>query len=128
MDGFIRSEYWRSSEPSNGVRRGSTRVTTGKLMIINDPHEVVFVHVPKCGGTSIRLQLAEMDSYKGAFQYKGEHPDLGKIHYAHIPLQFLSAAFPDAFDKVSRYKSFALLRDPFDRFASATFQRLEEFG
>jgi hypothetical protein len=96
-------------------------------MIIDDRHRAAFVHIPKCGGTSISLQLSELDSYGGRFRNKGRHPELGSVHFAHIPLTFLRAAFPDVFAKVAAYQSFALTRDPHDRFASAVFQRLEEF-
>lgn len=96
-------------------------------MIIDDTHQAAFVHIPKCGGTSISLQLSTVDSYGGRFRNKGHHPDLGAVHFAHIPLTFLRAEFPDVFAKVAVYQSFALTRDPHDRFASAVFQRLEEF-
>lgn len=97
-------------------------------MIIDDAHRAAFVHIPKCGGTSVSLQFSELDSYAGAFRRKGVHPALGSIHYAHIPLAHLEQHYPDEFEKIATYQSFALVRDPHDRFASATFQRLEEFG
>jgi hypothetical protein len=96
-------------------------------MILDDTHETAFIHIPKCGGTSISLQFRDLDSYGGAFRRKGVHPALGAIHYAHIPLSFLARCYPAEFGKVSAYRSFALARDPHERFASATFQRLEEF-
>ena len=96
-------------------------------MIIDDTHETAFVHVPKCGGTSISLQFGALDSYGGAFRGKGVHPALGAIHYAHIPLSFLRRCYPAEFGKIRAYQSFALTRDPHTRFASATFQRVEEF-
>jgi hypothetical protein len=96
-------------------------------LIIDDTHKTAFVHVPKCGGTTISVQFGELDSYGGDFRVKGVHPVLGAIHYAHIPLRFLARCYPEQFGKVRTYQSFALSRDPHDRFASATFQRLAEF-
>jgi hypothetical protein len=96
-------------------------------MIIDDAHRAAFIHVPKCGGTSVSLQLLGEDAQGGRFRQKGVHPELGPIHYAHLPLRFLRDYFPDIFAKVVSYQSFALTRDPHDRFASAIFQRLEEF-
>ena len=96
-------------------------------MIIDDVHQVAFVHIPKCGGTSVSLQLSAVDSYAGAFRKKGMHAELAAIHYAHIPLVFLREYYPTEFQKISRYRGYALTRDPYERFASATFQRLEEF-
>jgi hypothetical protein len=95
-------------------------------MIIDDAHQAAFVHIPKCGGASAVTQLGQFDSCGGAFRRIGEHPALGPIHYAHIPLRYLQQCFPDEFTKIATYQSFALVRDPQDRFASAVFQRIHE--
>ena len=97
-------------------------------MIIDDQHRVAFVHIPKCGGTSVRRQLEALDSCQGYFYDRREHDALGPLDYCHIPLPFLAAHFPDAFDKVAAYRAFALVRDPHSRFVSATFERLALFG
>src|SRR5215469_2320355 len=97
-------------------------------MIIDDEHRVAFVHIPKCGGTSVRRQLAALDSCRGFFYDRRDHDALGRLDYCHIPLAFLAAHFRDAFDKVAAYSAFALVRDPHSRFVSATFQRLALFG
>jgi len=94
-------------------------------MIIDDVHKVAFVHIPKCGGTSVRLQLAAIDSTCGRFYPVVDHPVLGKIHSSHIPLTFLRDQFLAEFEKIGRYQSFALIREPISRFASATYQRLK---
>jgi hypothetical protein len=96
-------------------------------MIIDDKHKVAFIHIPKCGGTSIAVQLSGLDSYDGYFRRNGEHPQLGRAPYMHIPLFYLKQEFPDVFEKVAAYRSFALIREPYERFASATFQRLAEY-
>lgn len=97
-------------------------------MIIDDEHAVAFMHIPKCGGTSVRRQLASLDSYQGFFYDRREHDALGRLDYCHIPLPFLATHFRDAFDKVASYRAFALVRDPHTRFVSATFERLALFG
>lgn len=97
-------------------------------MIIDDTHQVVFVHIPKCGGTSVRRQLALLDSYAGAFYGRKPHARLGELDYCHIPLPFLRSDFPVEMEKVERYRAFALVRDPHARFVSATFERLALFG
>jgi hypothetical protein len=110
------------------VRRRTRNATEADQMIVDDLRRVAFVHVPKCGGTTVKKQLAPFDSYQGHFERKGLHSNLGMIHYSHVPLYYLRAEFPVEFQKICEYRSFALLRDPHARFASATFQRLEEFG
>ena len=96
-------------------------------MIIDDTHRAAFVHIPKCAGTSVRRQLEPLNSYGDFFERSGTHPTLGLIHYGHVPLRFLRQCFPAEFDKLRAYRCFALTREPHARFASATFQRLEEF-
>jgi hypothetical protein len=97
-------------------------------MIIDDEHRVAFVHIPKCGGTSVRRQLEALDSYQGFFYDRREHAELGRLDYCHIPLSFLAEHFPEAYEKVATYRAFALVRDPHSRFVSATFERLALFG
>jgi hypothetical protein len=96
-------------------------------MIIADPHRFAFVHIPKCAGVSVKRPLRAIDSTDGYFSRIGDHPDLGRIHFAHITLDDLAAHFPDTYDKVAAYRSFAVVRDPHARFLSAIFQRLREF-
>ena len=47
--------------------------------------------------------------------------------FAHIPLSDLAAHFPEEYEKIAAYRSFAVVRDPRARFLSAIFQRLREF-
>jgi len=97
-------------------------------MIISDDHRFIFVHIPKCAGTSIKRELKSIDTTGGRFFPIGEHPQLGTIHLAHITLADLEIHFPESFAKLQDYRSFAIVRDPMDRFFSAIFQRLREFG
>ena len=97
-------------------------------MIIDDEHGVAFVHIPKCGGTSVRNQLAPIDSCNGEFYGRKPHDRLGVLDYCHIPLHVLASEFAPVYEKLSTYESFALVRDPHARFASATFERLALFS
>ena len=95
-------------------------------MIISDTHGFVFVHIPKCGGTSVRSALARYDDRAEQYYDKGRatHPVLGDLDHHHIPLSVLRENFPEDFECVKRYTSFAIVRDPFERFPSSVFQRL----
>jgi hypothetical protein len=98
-------------------------------MIINDRKKFVFIHIPKCAGTSVRAHLSRFDTTGGVFSVtNGHHPGVGWIDMAHIPLATLKTHFPDVFDKVRTYESFAIVRDPFRRFSSSLFQRLKMYG
>jgi hypothetical protein len=96
-------------------------------MIIDDKHRVIFQHIPKCGGTSVREQLKEVDSYDGQFYGRVTHETLGSIDLAHLPLHYFRTCYPDQFAKFATYESFAIVRDPYARFVSATFERLAVF-
>jgi len=93
----------------------------------DEVNRAAFIHIPKCGGTTVRTQLVN----SGGWRYLNgmvQHPDLGLIFNDHVPLPFLRTYYPDEFNKLLSYDSFALVRDPHDRFASAIFQRIEAFG
>lgn len=96
-------------------------------MIISDDHRLVFIHIPKCAGVSVKAPLRAIDSTRGAFSRIGHHAALGHIHYAHIVLRDMAAHFPREWNKLSTYRSFAVVRAPEERFVSAMFQRLREF-
>ncbi|MDU8928292.1 sulfotransferase family 2 domain-containing protein [Alisedimentitalea sp. MJ-SS2] len=94
-------------------------------MIVNDTCRVVFLHIPKCAGTTVRNVLALYDQHHGRFYDKSvaNHPLLGRLDYAHIPLAVLRDYFPEDFDRVIKYRSFALIRDPHFRFPSSLHER-----
>lgn len=92
-------------------------------MIISDTHRFVFIHIPKCAGSSVRAVLKTFDqkAIPGSLQ---QHPDFGVFDYGHIPLTILRDCFLPEYKKVRDYYSFAIMRDPFSRFPSSIKQRL----
>ncbi len=94
-------------------------------MIISDTHRFAFMHIPKCAGTTVRQALAPYDEHASEFYDKAvfEHPAFGPLDHHHIPLQVMRDHFPEAFAKLRRYQSFALIRDPFSRFPSSLHER-----
>ena len=96
-------------------------------MIISPKHEFVFVHIPKCAGTSVRHQLRQCDPDHIFLGRPGTHPVLGQIDYAHIPVAQLKEHFPDYFDYLIRFDAFALVRDPLERFGSALRQLMWQY-
>jgi hypothetical protein len=96
-------------------------------MIISDAHRLTFVHIPKCAGVSVKQPLRAIDSTGGYFSRIGDHPVLGRVHFAHLTLRDLADHFPDEWVKLRTYRAFAVVRDPGERFISAMFQRLREF-
>lgn len=96
-------------------------------MIISPKHGFVFVHIPKCAGTSIRRQLGSCDEDAVSLAEAGSHPVLGRIDYGHVPLTTLRTHFPEHFAELRRLDAFAVVRDPLERFGSALRQSLWQF-
>lgn len=93
-------------------------------MIISPLHRFVFVHVPKCAGTSVRTQIEACDPNHIAMAEPGPHPELGRIDYGHVPLSRLRQHFPENYAYLQDLSSFAILRDPLSRFGSSLRQSL----
>jgi hypothetical protein len=98
-------------------------------MIINKTNRFAFVHIPKCGGTSVRKVLDTFNewSYLGN-PWIGETKKLGTVHFSHLPLQALRILFPEDLELVLKYESFALVRDPYERFFSKSSVIKSEIG
>jgi hypothetical protein len=88
-------------------------------MILSPGHGFAFIHIPKCAGSNIREQLERFDETKGEFWGVKLHPELGRIDYAHLPLDVLRAHFPETFEILRGVETFAVTRDPLPRFRSS---------
>ncbi|UWQ23177.1 sulfotransferase family protein [Jannaschia sp. W003] len=93
-------------------------------MIICPTQGFVFVHIPKCAGSSVRSQVRRCDADHVSMGDVAAHPSLGRIDYGHVPLGALRAHFPDEYAAVRDLTAFAVLRDPLARFGSALRQVL----
>lgn len=96
-------------------------------MIICPNHNFVFIHIPKCAGTSMRIQIMKCDPDYIALGRPKVHPELGKIDYGHIPLSTLQEFFPDHYAYLDKFDSFAIVRDPLERFGSALRQVMWQY-
>ncbi|WP_170554121.1 MULTISPECIES: sulfotransferase family 2 domain-containing protein [Ruegeria] len=97
-------------------------------MILSDRYRFIFIHVPKCAGTSVRNAVLPFHDADSRFLKTVEHhPKLGEIDFRHLPLSLLRELDPEAFEKFKTYESYALLRDPVQRFRSAMAQRAKMY-
>ena len=96
-------------------------------MILSERYRTAFIHIPKCGGSSVRAAL-QIYHDSGAWPHNNaaDHPDLGWTQFNHVPLAVLKQYFPDAFERVESFESFAISRDPLARFRSACAQRARQ--
>lgn len=98
-------------------------------MIISDHFQFAFVHIPKCAGTTVRMELEHYDDTEGAFTNRvDDHAELGRIDYVHIPLFILRKYFLTEYKKIRDYDSYAVVRDPYSRFPSSFSQHLNFYG
>jgi hypothetical protein len=97
-----------------------------KLLIVNEK-ELFFVHVPKCAGTYVKSLLVGLDSYPGQFDRVKKHEVIGLVDYTHLPLTVLHNYFPSEFLKLTKYNSFSIIRNPYERFQSSVAQYLKMY-
>lgn len=93
-------------------------------MIISHKFQTVFIHIPKCAGTSIRNMLAEADPQcvrMWGWRWMERHQRYGDS--AHMALIDLMPAHMAA---VRDYTTVTLSRDPRQRFLSAVNQHLDQ--
>lgn len=93
-------------------------------MIISKSHDFGFVHIPKCAGSTIRQQLRDLDDLGGKFYHTMTLPDLGRINANHVLLKVLERHFPEDLAALREVTSYAILREPHERFISAVAQHL----
>lgn len=102
------------------------------VTVIREKERFAFVHIPKCGGTSIRfgLEKAVTDRHAGEHWLYGnvvDHAELGKVMLAHKPLKMLEEYFPNELKSYRNCECFAVVREIHSRFASAMQQHIREF-
>jgi len=97
-------------------------------VVISDTERFVFIHVPKCAGTTIRGSLRRYDTRNNYYWdhhslpgSKASSPAL-EIDKAHLPLAILRSLYPNDFSLLSKYTTFAVSRHPRTRLVSAFFE------
>ena len=97
-------------------------------MIVSDRLRFVFVHIPKCAGTSVRVSIAQFhDADPRYLKAIVNDPVHGMIDYRHMPLSLISAIAPEILDRLKTYTTYAIVRDPMQRFQSAMAQRAKMY-
>lgn len=97
-------------------------------MIISHELKFIFVHNPKCGGTSVRAALRKYHTGNLPWGEVRQHPALGPLDYSHIPLKILRDYFPEQYDLFQNFRSYVVVRNPIDRFISSLSQRMRILG
>ena len=97
-------------------------------MIISDTQRFIFLHIPKCGGTTIRNSLINYDTrnnYFWMFDYllgaESGSPKL-KVDKAHMTLPIFKQLYPRDFELLKEYTVFAFSRNPIKRLISSFWE------
>ncbi|MGM0767997.1 MAG: sulfotransferase family 2 domain-containing protein [Pseudomonadota bacterium] len=88
------------------------------FMIINDRDGWIFLHNPKCAGSTVRKALMKHETRNNFYWFFGEL-DGSKIDKAHMPLMILRRYSPIDFELLRHYKVFGFVRNPYSRSISA---------
>lgn len=91
-------------------------------MPICNKRKIVFIHIPRCGGSMIEKALG---IYKN--DYPKVHEDILFGRKDNRELQHLTYDEVSSIRDVSNYESFAIVRDPIDRFISVCNRRRSIF-
>jgi hypothetical protein len=97
------------------------------MHIISNARKFSFLHIPKNGGISIHSQLSKINDRNARYSFHTEYlGDLERVQMCHLPLRAIRDFFPEDFEIISGGNSFAILRDPTERFKSALAQRIKD--
>ena len=97
-------------------------------MIISDTQKFIFLHIPKCGGTTVRNSLKKFDTrndYYWMHVYMNgateKSPKL-QIDKAHMSLPIFKRLYPKDFELLNEYTVFAFSRNPIKRIIFRTWR------
>jgi len=86
-------------------------------MIISESKRFVFIHNPKCAGTSVRMALMRFDT-TGNFFWNQDRLNSLPFDKAHIPLYQWRSMYPNYFQLLEEFLTFIFVRHPYDRAVS----------
>jgi hypothetical protein len=91
--------------------------------VVCSDKKIYFSHIPKNGGSSIRKLLEPVCI---PILTKEERIEFCKLNLDinHLTLPIINKYLPYLFERIVQYDSFAIMRDPYSRFASSLAQRL----
>ena len=97
-------------------------------MIISHEKKFIFIHNPKCAGTTFRAAIETHHDHSRRF-WGVDHESYFQrdVDYAHLRLWELAALFPELMALFETYNSVAFVRNPFQRFLSAISEHFKQY-
>lgn len=97
-------------------------------MIVSHKHRFVFIHNPKCAGTSFRQQIVQYHDDETTFWGYEVSPHLGiQLDLAHLRLWELASLRRPLMRRISGYRSAVFVRNPFRRLVSSLMEHIRNF-
>ena len=97
-------------------------------MIVSHANRFIFIHNPKCAGSSLRERLQQYHEETEAFWGRRFVPYLGcERDFAHLRLWEMHMLFPDIFFRIPYYRSLVLVRNPYERFLSSLAEYISTY-
>lgn len=100
-------------------------------MYIFPKSNLAYIHIPKCGGTSLKklLMNTEVCEHNNWLLNSREKMADGNIvDLSHLTLAQIFHYFPDVFEKLLHMSVFTMIRDPKERIFSSIFQSIRMYG
>jgi len=91
-------------------------------MIVLAKHKIAIIHIPKCAGTNLKQALYALNNENIEIIEGIKVIDGIKYDTAHLTNNILACKFPDLFEDIKKYKTYAIIRNPEERFFSAINQ------
>lgn len=93
-------------------------------IMIKDNKSVLFIHIPKCGGSTFEKTIKDM-GWRELFSFRGLH--LSKLKFMKCTPQHMHAEILDQIVNKDQFtKIVAIVRNPFDRLISEYFWQLKQ--
>jgi hypothetical protein len=97
-------------------------------MIVSHARKFIFIHNPKCAGTSFRTAIDVYDDHGLKFWGLFYNPFFMKnLDYAHLRTWEVAAVFPEIMEKFSSYRSIVFVKNPYTRFVSSVREHFLRF-
>ncbi len=97
-------------------------------MIVSEAKKSIFVHIPKCAGTSFRDSIQHLHDYPKK-TYGVQQTDYFhlQLDHHHLRLWEVAAVYPDLFQKLKFYHSLVFVRNRYERLLSSIHEHHRKY-
>jgi hypothetical protein len=98
-------------------------------MIVSEAKKSIFVHIPKCAGTSFRDSIQHLHDYpKKTYGIQRTDYFHLELDHHHLRLWEVATIYPDIFQKLKFYHSLVFVRNRYERLLSSIHEYHRKYG